>query len=158
MFAALSCRLATILAMAVWWGGLTFYALVVVPTGGEVLGGDIEQGFITRQVSKTINLLGSATLVVLLWNTTTTWRTAGRRAKYCLTGTWVAMAGSQLVLFVVHPQIDALLNVQTHEISDPSWFHFLHEFYVSVVGVEWLAGLLYLVTAVITWRAEDISR
>ena len=46
-------------ALAVWWGGLTFYGAVVVPVGTEVLGGAAEQGFVTQRVVNT-----SAHLVV----------------------------------------------------------------------------------------------
>ncbi len=38
------------IAWAVWWGGLSFYAILVVPIGTEQLG-SVEQGFITQKVS-----------------------------------------------------------------------------------------------------------
>jgi hypothetical protein len=151
MLAVLACRLATIFSMAIWWGGLTFYATVVVPTGAEVLGGHIDQGFITRHVSKTINLLGAGTLLILLWNLTTTWRQVNRPTKFTLAGTWLVMMATQAVLFLVYPHLDALLNAETHEIAEPYHFHSIHEFYISVVGVQWFAGLLHLSTAVCGW-------
>ena len=39
-------------AVALWLGGFTFYALVVVPTGTDVLGGSVEQGFVTQAVTR----------------------------------------------------------------------------------------------------------
>ena len=60
-------RLFAILLLAVWWGGFTFYALVVVPTGHQVLRSKVRQGFITQQVTNQLNVLGAVTLALLLW-------------------------------------------------------------------------------------------
>lgn len=38
------------LARGMWWGGLCFYAVVIVPIGTEVIG-SVEQGFITQRVT-----------------------------------------------------------------------------------------------------------
>ena len=82
-FARLLPHMAALLAMALWWGGLTFYAAFVVPIGVEVLGGATEQGFITQRVSNIINLLGALTLVVLVWNAAASWRRrAGRQNRF----------------------------------------------------------------------------
>jgi len=40
-----------LIVWAVWWGGLCFYAIVVVPIGTEVIGA-VEQGFNTQQVTR----------------------------------------------------------------------------------------------------------
>ena len=154
LLSGLASRIAAVLAMAFWWGGLTFYALIVVPIGVEVLGGATEQGFITRQVSNSINLSGAATLIVLLWSAFTAWRDAGRFAKTILVTTWVVMAGAQLALVVIHPQLDAMLDSQTHTIAETSSFHSLHEFYLTITGVQWFAGLLHLVTLMTVWQYE----
>src|SRR5258707_15304973 len=44
-------------AFAVWLGGLTFYALVVVPVGTQVLGGPVAQGFVTQAVTVRLNFV-----------------------------------------------------------------------------------------------------
>ena len=75
-------QMAALLAMALWWGGLTFYAAVVVPTGVEVLGGAAEQGFITQRVSNIINLLGALTLAVLVGTLRQVARRAGRQKRF----------------------------------------------------------------------------
>jgi len=144
-------RLATVLAMALWWGGLTFYALFVVPTGVDVLGGETEQGFITERVSNIINVCGIVALVVLLANAAASWRSIGRLAKSVIAITWLAMAAAQLVLLLVHPRLDALLDVTSHSITEPSSFHRLHEFYLSVTTVQWSAGLLHFMAVVAIW-------
>ena len=51
-----------IAALAVWLGGLVFYATLVIPAGAEVLGGHTAFGFVTREVTNRLNLLGSAVL------------------------------------------------------------------------------------------------
>ena len=44
-------RLFLLLVWAAWWGGLCFYAVVVVPIGTELIG-SVEQGFITQRVTQ----------------------------------------------------------------------------------------------------------
>jgi hypothetical protein len=46
------------LVWALWWGGLTFYASVVVPTGARILHSHTKQGFITQEVTNWINVTG----------------------------------------------------------------------------------------------------
>jgi hypothetical protein len=48
-----------VLALAGWWGALTFYGAVVVPEGTEQLGSQT-QGLVTQQVTRTLNLIGVA--------------------------------------------------------------------------------------------------
>jgi hypothetical protein len=142
--------------MAFWWGGLSFYALVVVPIGVDVLGGETEQGFITQRVSNIINLAGVGTLVILLWSMFTIWRDRGRIAKIGLAGSWIVMVITQAVLLAMHPRLDAMLDAQSHSINDPASFHSIHELYLTIVGVQWTAGLMHFV--LILLRAEMISR
>jgi hypothetical protein len=151
-FSKLLPRIAAVLTMAFWWGGLTFYALIVVPIGVDVLGGATEQGFITRQVSDYINLAGAGTLLVLLWNASASWRKTGWQIKSILATTWLIMAGAQLALFVVHARLNAMLDLQNQAVAEPSSFHPLHEFYLTVTGIEWFAGLTHLVTMLVDWQ------
>ena len=50
-------RTGLLFAWAIWWGGLSFYALFVVPIGTEIVGG-FEQGFITQRVTNWLNAIG----------------------------------------------------------------------------------------------------
>jgi hypothetical protein len=155
MFPRLVLRIALILSMSIWWGGLTFYALFVVPTGVDVLGGETEQGFITQRVSNIINLCGLLALALLLVNMAASWRSLGRFAKSALVASWLAMAAAQFILFLTHPRLDALLDVPSHSIIEPSSFHRLHEFYLSVTTAQWSAGLLHLIAIITIWSRGD---
>jgi len=54
-----------LLLFAVWWGGLTFYAAIVVPIGTELIGAS-EQGFVTQQVTQWHNAVLTAMSVCLV--------------------------------------------------------------------------------------------
>ena len=140
--------------MAIWWGGLTFYAVFVVPTGVEVLGGETEQGFVTQRVSNSINLLATLTLAVLVWNAVAGWRESGRRMRAVLIISWLVMAGTQLTLYLIHPRLDAMLDAQTHSVINPSSFHSLHETYLTIVSVQWIAGLVQFIAVIADLRGK----
>src|SRR5205809_4730310 len=93
-------RFACLIALAIWMGGFTFYALVVIPTGNHLLG-SIRQGLLTQQVTQWMNLIGIATLAILLPGA---WRCKGRA------GSWLVMAASLALLFWLHPRLDALID------------------------------------------------
>jgi hypothetical protein len=132
-----------ILAIALWLGGFTFYALIVVPTGAEVLGGSIEQGFVTRLVTVDLNRIAAAALLVLLWNV------VAERGKL-LAATWLAMALAQLALFALHGRLDALLDPVTHDVAGD--FHFLHEVYLWIAAIQWGLGLAHVWCVLAGWR------
>src|SRR5947208_12856113 len=93
-------------ALAVWIGGLTFYALVVIPSGAAVVG-DTTQGFITQRVTGWLNWIGVLALAALLPGIT-------RRWMLC---TWGCMAVALMMLLAIHAQMDALLDAASLEIS-----------------------------------------
>jgi hypothetical protein len=145
-------RVAAVFALAFWWGGLTFYSLVAVPIGVDVLGGAVEQGFITRLVTQWINLSGAATIAILIGATCTLWRRVGILARSTLAATLATMATAQAILFALHPKLDAMLDLRNQSVGDPQAFHPLHEFYLTVTGVQWFAGLIYFLTLLICWQ------
>ncbi len=123
-------------SLTLWWGGLTFYSLVVVPIGSEVFG-TTAQGFVTQRVTHWLNGIGLITLVFLLWNLT-----AVRRRL--LIATWLLMAGCLAGLVVLHGSLDALLDPQSQSVYDAERFYNLHRVYLLVTAVQWLAGLAHL--------------
>lgn len=122
-----------VLAVVFWLGGLSFYALIVVPVGTDVLG-STGQGFITQRVTNQLNLTSSAILVLLFAN-------AIIRRGRLLIGSLVVVAAAQLVLILMHRWLDAMLDAKTQEISDGALFYTRHGLYLDVTAVQW-GGLL----------------
>ena len=121
------------LSLAVWIGGLTFYALAVIPVGTDIVGG-INQGFITQRVTGWLNLIGVASLAVLIPTLRNRW----------LLATWALLALTLATLFAIHPQLDALLDGGSREVADYGTFYNWHRAYLIVTAVQWLAGMVHL--------------
>lgn len=134
-------RLLAILAFAFWFGGLTFYALVVIPTAHGVLKSHLRVGFITQQVTHWINGAATVALFLLLWEMIATW---GNRARRVRLATLLLMALAQVALFVLHPVLDRFLDPQTRDIANPDQFYGLHRVYLIVTTVQWAAALVHL--------------
>jgi len=137
-------RYATTLALALWLGGLTFYALVVVPIGSDILG-STGQGFITQRVTNWLNLIAAASLVLLLVNV------AKQRGRL-LTASWVALAITQATLFAMHPWLDAMLDASAESIAEPALFYWRHGIYLDVTAVQWVTLFVHL------WGVQSTSR
>ena len=127
-----SWRLFLHLAWAVWWGGIFFYATVVVPIGTEAIGSS-EQGFITQKVSQVHNVVAITFLVCLAVETA--------RARSRLVGILTAILAIN-VLFLVrwHSHLTGLLNVRDQSIS--SGFYQQHAVYLWLIAFEWLLGII----------------
>lgn len=125
-----------VLSLALWLGGLTFYAGVVVPVGTQILG-SVEQGFVTQKVTNWLNLIGSVVLLVLLWDI----RAQRTRIKLAA---FILMFCCQAALFLLHPQLDALLDAENRVVSDSVAFYGWHRWYLIVTTVHWAAGAVYL--------------
>jgi hypothetical protein len=136
-------RYVIVATWALWIGGLTFYGLVVVPTGTKLLG-STQQGFITQQVTNYLNLIGWVALTALLWNVV-------RQRRKLLAATWLVMLAAQIALMVIHPQLDKLLNPAELEVVDEARFHPLHEVYLSITGIQWTAALVHLAQSLWLW-------
>src|SRR5690242_6827370 len=109
-------RYVSLLAVAFWLGGFTFYASVVIHTGHRVFGSRVETGFLTQQVTNWLNLSGVIALAVLLVNGLFDWRHANRWVKGGLWLTWLIMAAILAVLYGMHPVLDRMLDPEAHRI------------------------------------------
>lgn len=127
---------------SVWWGGLTFYALAVVPTGHQVLHSKVRQGFITQRVTNKLNWLGAVTLVALLVEVAARRERSTKWRVGC--ASWLAMAALLVALFVLHPRLDALLDGTSRSVVDDDRFYALHRIYLLVTTAQWLAGAVHL--------------
>ena len=133
-----------ILLLAVWWGGFTFYALVVVPTGHRVLHSKVRQGFITQSVTHQLNALGAITLGVLAWQMPALRREHGARRRFRVAaGSWIILAVTLAALFWMHPHLDALLDPANRSVTDEDRFYEWHRWYLLIASVQWLAGLVH---------------
>jgi hypothetical protein len=126
-------------SLALWLGGVAFYATVVVPAGAAVLGSHAAFGLVTRQVAHGINALGSAVALVLLLNLVVR---APRPAR-ALWVTWILIAICQGSLFLLHPWLDALLDADTGHVVDPEGFYLRHRVYLLTTTLQWLAGAVH---------------
>ncbi len=140
-------RYVVVATWALWIGGLTFYGLVVVPTGAKIIG-STQQGFITQQVTHYLNLIGWLAITALLWDVI-------RERRKLLAGTWIVMLAAQIALMVIHPQLDQMLNPANLEILDEARFHPLHETYLSITGVQWTAALIHLAQSLWLWERRS---
>jgi hypothetical protein len=147
-------RIAAFLCFAVWWGGFTFYALVVVPTGHRVLHSKVRQGFITQQVTVKLNTIGVAALVLLACEIAFTRPAARAKAPWrTMLACWAVLCATLIALMILHPHLDALLDATKHEVIDDDRFYSLHRWYLIVATLQWFSGLGY-VAAALQLRAE----
>jgi hypothetical protein len=112
---------------------LTFYALVVIPSGAAVVG-DTTQGFITQRVTGWLNWIGVLALAALLPSLSRRW----------MVGTWICMAMALAALFGIHARMDSLLDSETMEISNRAAFAAWHQRYLLATTVQWVAGMVHL--------------
>ncbi len=123
----------TICALAFWQGGLTFYAIVVVPVGNRILTGG-EQGFVTQEVTNWMNRLGMLVVAILVVHATH----LRSRALW----TVCAVLGATLAaLLSIHAKMDRQIDPATFSVVDHDRFELFHEAYLVVVTVQWCAAL-----------------
>jgi hypothetical protein len=147
-------RFLVLIALFFWQGGFTFYASIVVPIGTDVLRSSRRQGFITRLVTRDLNLSGAIALAPLAWDLAAG-RDPSRRRRLARVGFWLGLAATQAALFWLHPHLDSLLQVKGGIVLDPEAFRPLHRLYLWLSTAQWACGLGYLGLAVLAWRAED---
>lgn len=120
-----------LLVWAAWWGGLCFYAIVVVPIGTNLIG-SVEQGFITQRVTQWHNGLSGLFLVCLLIE-------ASRRRIRALWAIAVVLAIIDIALVVWHARLTGMMDFKQQEV--PGSFYAQHATYLWITGFEWLVGM-----------------
>ena len=135
-------RAVTILLLALWWGGFSFYAGRVVFIGHEVLRSKVRQGFITERVTTELNWLALAALAVVGWELLSSGPSSRRRTM----GTaWVIALVATLALVLLHTKLTGLLDFATRQVTDDDHFYGWHRIYLCTATVQWLAGAVLLV-------------
>jgi hypothetical protein len=149
-------RFLVVAALMFWQGGFTFYAGIVVPIGQRVLDSPQDQGFITREVTRYLNLSGLIALAILGWDVATggdghSWRRWTRGL------TWTGMLLCLAALAWLHPQLDQLLDPQTGRIRERALFRTGHRWYLWISTVQWSLAVVYTLTTVASWQATDVG-
>lgn len=142
-------RVLLIACFATWFGGFGFYVSIVVPIGTDVLGSALEQGLITRRVTYWLNVFGGLALASMLVESIVTWRTSKNSMKLWSLGLCIFMIVAQVALFVLHPMLDAMIDVEAKAVSESAKFYQLHRVYLWASTFQWIAAWGWLVLLVV---------
>jgi len=153
----LAARIALVFMFALYWGGLTFYTGIVVRIIHMVLNDPMDGGLITQKVTLVLQVLGACTLPLMLVNDLSVTRHS-KRIGIALIGLTLVLSCALVALFVIHSQLDHLIDVQQMEITDRGEFDAAHRRYNQTTTVQWLATVAYLPLAVYSWRVTDSAR
>lgn len=146
-----------LLTFAWWMGGLTFYALIVIPVAAHVLGRHRDVGFITQQVTLWLNLTGTVPLGIFLWNLIADQKLAFGWRRKLFQGSWILMAATQAGLFVSHAWLGGILDASKHRILDTDSFEFRHGVYETLVTILWVTALVHAWLTLQLWQVRDRS-
>jgi hypothetical protein len=138
-------------AFMFWQGGFVFYASAVVPVAQEEIG-HRQQGFITRRVTVWINDSAILSLALLaldaaIFPDPRSWR---RRTAWLA---WLAMVLCQVALFVLHPRLDELLDVESYAVG--RGFRTLHRLYLWIHTIQFFVAVAYLTLMLSAWLRSD---
>lgn len=123
------------LLLAVWWGGLTFYAGVVVSIATNHIG-SLAQGDITRDVTLVLNRLAIAVAAIA------TGRAVQQRQKTS-GGIAIALVVTTAALVDWHRRLSDMLAAEP--LSVPEQFYHNHAVYLWLTTVQWLVGLILII-------------
>lgn len=150
-------RYLLILTLGLWLGGFTFYALFVLPTAHDVLSDRFASGLVTRGVTQWLNRLGVAAVLLMLWDALLACRSRRRWLAVAMLAAWSVIACSHVALFVVHPRIDALIDIDGERILNSFEFRSLHTTYERISGIQWFMSLAFLWLSLLSWRHRDVG-
>src|SRR5580765_3635798 len=100
-------RFLTVVVVAIWFGGFTFYSTAVISTSQEVLHSHLRAGLITQQVTNWLNRISIVPLALCAMNCWILRKPEHKRLLQLLIAALVVMVLLQAGLFVLHPMIDA---------------------------------------------------
>ena len=144
-------RSAAILGLAVWFGGFTFYAGIVIPILHDELGG-MDSGAITGMVSKQLNGIGIGAMLVA-WVTAIVERKSqpgwNRWANW---GRWtllIATTAILIFLIALHPIVqDYLDNGPRRD------FYLMHKIYLIASSIQWGINVVLIASYLLVWHTE----
>jgi len=144
-------RFLLLLAIAFSFGGFSFYAAVVVPVGSVVLD-PTSQGFVTQQVTHFLNGAAAVMWLLLVWELVAEWKLRPRRVTKQLSVLAGVLGLCCIVLPVIHPWVDALLDADSFSVSDLEDFYTLHQVYLWFSSLQWLASLAVIWILLSSWQ------
>jgi len=150
-------RFLMLCALGWWLGGLTFYSLVVIRASHQIVGNHTRVGFITQKATLGLNTIGVGALALMLWNGAASWKAARPRVRRMLGASWIVTAAAHAWIHALHARLDAMLDFQVRRVQEGMSFHGPHELYLIATSIEWVAGLVYLLVALMAWRQEDAA-
>ena len=130
-----------------WWGGLTFYALVVVPIGTEVIG-NVEQGFITQRVTGWHNALTATFVLAVVVN-------AYRRRNKALWGFAATLSLILIALVIWHARLTSTMDFRNQTV--PATFYAQHAIYLWFTAAEWALGIIIPIWLFPVWFSGNAS-
>lgn len=125
-------RTVLLLLWALWWGGLCFYAVVVVPIGTDSIG-SVDQGFITQRVTWWHNLIFGAFLTSLAAE-------AYRRHARSLWLFVLVLGAIEVALVCWHARLTGMMDLEARSV--PRSFYAQHAVYLWITAAEWGLGIL----------------
>lgn len=150
-------RIILMVAIAVWFGGFTFYTSVVVPIGTDVLGSSRTQGFVTQQVTGVLNWIGIATLAIGLLDLFVEAKSRSRKINGTFIAILIFLIATLIGLMVLHPIMDNMLEPEHEYVSDEGRFYQLHRIYLWVSTVQWAACWVWLVLIIRGWTVGRLK-
>lgn len=133
-------RFVVFLVLGFAFGGFLFYAGVVVPIGTSELG-PTTQGFVTRHVTKVMNIanLVAVLLVGIDWF-------VERRTRNGLQNRLLAVCACGILLLTLiqlwlHPQLESQLDPEEIAVLNPEAFYGRHRIYLWMSTFIWLFSL-----------------
>jgi hypothetical protein len=148
-------RFATVLALAVWFGGFTFYSTAVISTSQEVLHSHLRAGLITQQVTNWLNWISLPALAICAGNWLARRTDTRKWWVRIMVASLVVMALMQAGLFIMHGVLDG--RIVENQISDDAAFFRLHRIYLALATLQWGATIGYIWTALILWSRPSES-
>lgn len=141
-----SFRLLSVLSLAVWVGGFTFYSAVVIPVLHDVLG-SLETGYVTQRVTDFLNVAGVASVSVwclAAWAERAAVPVAARRVRLGLLAVTTLLL---LLLIALHRVMDGRL-----ETGSLRGFYPLHRVYLLASTAQWFPNVGLIASSLVLWR------
>lgn len=136
-------RVLSLLGLALWVGGFTFYSAVVIPALHETIG-SVEGGFVTQNVTNSLNTIGVAVLAACSLAIALEPASARSRGRILRIVLLVTSAVLLVLLIIWHRRMDQHLDS-----TGLRSFYSLHRVYLVASTAQWLANVALLIC--FTW-------